>query len=1134
MRQSIALTASIAILVLVVLPVYATDSNFSYDLNASNTTNTTNSTDHPHLTYDLNTSNTTNSSTNHTHLISDSNTSNTTNSTNHTHSNTTVNSSGPSHAHANLTLAATFIQSNNEEVTVTLEDYEKNNPLTVMPPGMPLRFFKINAQNISYESIALNATYCEMDIKGTDEEKLAIFRYEANNSTWVMLPTNVNKEENILNASVNSLSLFAVSSHSENTSAHIHNDTAQAGKSHNCENVEDEPISASFISGESKLTLEIESDNTSDSSPPGSLIKFFSISARNFSYSGVSIKAGYNDAVLKGANESSLSILHYTNSTWVVLPTEVNTEENTLKASVDSLSLFAISSFSGTSTGSMGMGIVSNCLRCHGSNSTAFGEGMMGSIPKVNESIMNLSIHLNLNNASSNLNQACWACHANSTTPPKKHPPMFKASALTCSTCHVNGIGKFNPPRTTEHTLHAANITVNATCQLCHGKPQMINFNGSTTNSTISHYGKNRTDMLDLNKTSTNCSYCHQNPASEFSDVFNKTSRTNITHDGGISCSSCHGTGRLHNSTLTNMQGFSLSNCVQCHGTSGFAPKKIDENVINLSIHANLNNASSNINRACWACHSNSSNAPNTHPSISMPANTCSTCHVNNTVIFSAPKTTEHTRHAVNITVNATCQLCHGKPQMINLNGSTLNSTISHYGKNRTGMLDLNKTSTSCSYCHQNPASEFSDVFNKASRTNITHNGDLSCSSCHGIGRLHNSTLANMRGYSLSNCVQCHGTSGFALNKVSESSINQSIHANLNNASSNLNQACWACHSNIVTTPEKHPDITKLPNSCSKCHIDGALNLTQKQKGVQTVHVSSHSPESQKIRTPACTLCHSNDVLASGKTINSTVSHYAQYPKVDTRDCVSCHQNKEIGKKWGSPPDPIETIRLSNVEKKLVSDDIWKINQNYSIAISEVDKEGQSAWLELYYNGKLIQKELVPEGGSFKYDTKLVQEGGNKTIIDLRIDDIFYGGTVSLITFSGLSPKHIHTETSSVQCYACHVKEYMSDMPDGQRYFVLKKESQNVTLNQLDIDFTSSERKTLYSNNSWDMGSGYKLSIKDFSLNREYVWLVLTQNDILVKEDFVREGDYFTYNTTLNGVDITMFRLKVANLFVKG
>ena len=689
-----------------------------------------------------------------------------------------------------------------------------------------------------------------------------------------------------------------------------------------------------------EVTLEVNSNNLPESSPPGSPVKFFSISASNFSYSGVNIKVTYNDAEFAEANESNLSIIHYTDSAWVTLPTEIDAKENILRSFVDSLSLFAISSLSGTDGMDMDMGVISNCLRCHGTNGTALGEEIMGEmVPKINQNIMSQSIHSNLNNASSNLNRACWACHANSTTPPKKHP--MHNPALTCISCHVNGTEKFNSPLVTEHTPQPANITINATCQLCHGKSQMINFNGNTINSTISHYGKKRTDMLDSNKTNTNCSYCHQNPGSEFSDIFNKTSRANITHNGGLSCSSCHGTGRLHNSTLVNMQG-----------------------------------------------------------------------------------------------------------------------------------------------------------------------------------------------YSLSNCVQCHGIKGFAINKLSESAMNQSIHANLNNGSLDLNRACWACHSNLLTKPEMHPDIARLPDTCSTCHVKGTLNLTTKPIGG---HVSSHSPDSGKLKTSAaCALCHSNDILATGKTINSTVSHYATYPKVDTRDCVSCHQNKDTGKKWGNPPDPRETLRLSNIEKKLVSDDIWRINEKYSIAIREVDKEGKSVWIELYNNERPIRKELVTEGDIFKYETKLTQGGENKTIIDLQIADIFYGGEVSLITFTGLVPEHMHTETTSAQCYACHVKEYRSDKPDGQKYFVLKKDEPNVTLNPIDIDFAASDKKILDSNNSWNLGSGYELYIKDFSPDRKYVWLVLTKDNIKVKEEFVSEGEYFTFNTTLNGEDIMMLRLKVANIFVKG
>ncbi|NJD54580.1 MAG: hypothetical protein FIB07_17180 [Candidatus Methanoperedens sp.] len=847
------------------------------------------------------------------------------------------------HVHPDANLSVTFLMKDiAEQRKVNIEDFGKKNPVTSDPPGSSFRFFKVNAQNISFEKITVNASYSEMEIKDTDEEKLMIFRHEHNNSTWVVLPTKVNTERNTLEATTDSFSLFAVSSHFENSSVHNHNSTSEIDNntSHDHADKELMPISVSFTGpGNTKIILELDSRNSSNAPLPGSPIKFFRIYAINLSYDKVNMEIAYSDSELNGTDENNLSIFHYSNSTWVQLPTEINEDENILRASTESLSLFAVSSFSDKGhnmTGhNMSMGIVSECLRCHGSN-TNYSGGMIGEItPKINEGILNESIHAGLNNASSDLNRACWACHSNSTTPPIKHP--MHNPALTCVSCHISG--KFNSLRADEHTTHATNITVNATCQICHGKSQMINLNGSTLNSTISHYGKNRTDMLDSNKTSTNCTYCHQNPASEFSDVFNKTSRTNITHNGGISCSSCHGTGRLHSSTLANMQG-----------------------------------------------------------------------------------------------------------------------------------------------------------------------------------------------YNLSNCIQCHGTSGFALNKVSESSINQSIHANLNNANSSLNRACWTCHSNIITAPVAHPNIAEQPDTCSTCHIDGALNLTKKLK---PNHLSRHTPESNQVKVAAaCTLCHSNDVLASGKTINSTVSHYAQYPKVDTRDCVSCHQNKETGKKWGSPPDPRETIQLVEVEKKLVSDETWKLDRNYSIAIIEVDKEGQSSWLELYYNGKPIQKDLVPEGGIFKYDAKLVENGDNKTIIDLGISEILYGGTVSLVTFRGFVPKHIHTETSSVQCYACHVRDYRQGKPDGYRYFVLKNEEENITLSQIDIDFSAVDKKTMYSGESWDLGSGYELRIKDFS--RTNMYLTLIKNNIVVKEEFVREGDYFTYNTTSNGVEVTMLSLKIAGMFVNG
>lgn len=193
---------AIFVFVLMFFPVYAMGSNLSYDLNTSNINNNTNS---------LNNYSYLNTTANSSNLPIHDNSINT--PINHTHSNTTENSSNLSaHVHADQTLTATFIQNNTAEgVTVALEDYKKNNPSTTPLPGLSIRFFKINTQNISYKSIIVNVAYCEMELNGTDEGHLAVFRYETNSSTWIMLPTEVNREDNTLRASMDSLYLFAVS-----------------------------------------------------------------------------------------------------------------------------------------------------------------------------------------------------------------------------------------------------------------------------------------------------------------------------------------------------------------------------------------------------------------------------------------------------------------------------------------------------------------------------------------------------------------------------------------------------------------------------------------------------------------------------------------------------------------------------------------------------------------------------------------------------------------------------------------------------------------------------------------------------------------------------------------------------------
>lgn len=116
--------------------------------------------------------------------------------------NASINTTNSSlHIHPDTNLSAVFLLKDDaEQIQVNIGDFGTKNPVSSQPHGFPIRFFNANAQNISYETITINASYSEMELNGTDEDKLLIYRHEHNNSTWIMLPTKVNKEGNTLEA----------------------------------------------------------------------------------------------------------------------------------------------------------------------------------------------------------------------------------------------------------------------------------------------------------------------------------------------------------------------------------------------------------------------------------------------------------------------------------------------------------------------------------------------------------------------------------------------------------------------------------------------------------------------------------------------------------------------------------------------------------------------------------------------------------------------------------------------------------------------------------------------------------------------------------------------------------------------
>jgi len=105
----------------------------------------------------------------------------------------------------------------------------------------------------------------------------------------------------------------------------------------------------------------------------------------------------------------------------------------------------------------------------------------------------------------------------------------------------------------------------------------------------------------------------------------------------------------LHEASLTNGWDIDFGNCINCHDKeSGMDIMRVDSP----DAHKNLNGASEDTNRACWACHG-TGNEPGVHPD--KPAKDCVDCHIDN-VLFDAPDLSDETHSEV-----TDCTQCHAK-----------------------------------------------------------------------------------------------------------------------------------------------------------------------------------------------------------------------------------------------------------------------------------------------------------------------------------------------------------------------------------------------------------------------------------------------------------------------------------------
>lgn len=867
-----------------------------------------------------------------------------------------------------------------------------------------------------------------------------------------------------------------------------------------------------------------------------------------------------------------------------------------------------------------------DCLRCH--NNSGFSKNR-----RINGTIFSEAIHRNLNNASTmeyGLNRTCWTCHFENGRNASNHS-MLKVRAYLCPDCHNKIGGSFinvsNAPNIYNHFKNGTTILAYLTrtadtdsCMGCHNKSEMFTFYLPDENETkpyytnysiTSHYGSNRTDLVDKYNASNStgyCSYCHRNNSTIFIEYENNK---NIQHLIASDCSSpeCHGPGRLHNESL--VRPHTGGNCTDCHLEGGINATGgipfINKTGFMAGFHSNITgdlreDNYSGTSRVCWGCHNNYSeqliNATHTEPVSNLPE--CEGCHdsplpYNSEYLKTPPmQVKEHKPDGEDIRTNASltsCEICHNisltiLPPSANVKYREPKNYISHYGRQRTDML-TEENLTDCAYCHKNQSGEYIAMFRNIEKANVTHDGNTECDVCHGVGRIHDRNLSRpkMTGGNNSLCLICHELpekSGGKVVKQSEFSI--SVHANID---------CTDCHtprqefkgtivssesisrtfnvpSNIEwmnATPEdsielklispdgknytgnnisiisplagnwtsiisggdssysikldftlNHPGST--PKICADCHIDGFGDAVKVYR-----HISNQSIVPTNT---SCVTCHSKDAPYA-RTEAMKASHYAPLsPPLDSGDCIRCHYGVVSG--FGNPPDPRNHTRYADINVTMTTGEAYKLVDNYSIALIETTQDAGIFTIEK--DGRLLSREIVAKGNAFVYEVTGI-EPEKIRIINLTVNKLFSSrkGYVAQLSGTALASR-IHRETERDSCYACHDKEYRTNMPEGMDYYVIKKEIENITLARMPVNFSENKTIMLGGGQGWDIGEGYYLDVQDVSTDRRNAKLRLYRNGTLIEDALVNEGSNFTYEEQVLDRKITVFTIKLDSIFI--
>ncbi|NOQ33872.1 MAG: hypothetical protein GQ567_06765 [Methanosarcinales archaeon] len=166
----------------------------------------------------------------------------------------------------------------------------------------------------------------------------------------------------------------------------------------------------------------------------------------------------------------------------------------------------------------------------------------------------------------------------------------------------------------------------------------------------------------------------------------------------------------------------------------------------------------------------------------------------------------------------------------------------------------------------------------------------------------------------------------------------------------------------------------------------------------------------------------------------------------------------------------------------------WNIADGYALTIKDISLSGDEVWLELSKNGVVVKEKILNKdyANTFTYTSDI---GG----INCVVDRVFRGCEANVVKLVNVNQ---YSDVNGTPLLVDGSHLYKSADPDGM---------------------------------SWELVEGYVLTMKDledtyyegyyYHYSSDKVWLELSKDGIVLKEDILESGDLFEYRNGLESVD---------------